>query len=693
MNITISVLTRHWKSLLVFNLFVIAFAFLRINTSPKTWSSQAELIMANTEGNLNIDLGALGSLKSGKSGFSSSINPLVAQQSILTGNIVMERLLEIDPEKEQFLSLNKYKGLFDVEIAEESTTMSLSVLGSSPELASERAKNWIEVYQKRLQELRKKESAAFVDSSREELTQAKQTLARTQRELAEFEASSGLLYSEAQTRGIVDLINQLTAAKFQAETKAVANEEKVVVLSSRLNMTPTQAIQSVSLSENQDYQSVRNKLQEVELSLRSLLSTRTEADPQVQDLQSQRDELKQRYQQYIDQTTDSRRVDLTLANNSGRTALIRQLIVAETEAESHRKEAEKLDTKITQLEATLARIPATKNSLQKLQKEKDVAESVYQGLIAKIQQAKVDVSNTYPQIHVLEPPTNKSKLASPNVMLINLNALLASIVGSTAIIILLEKRNPLLKAYDLNSYDLPIIGYIRQLKLWGKSVKNPGILLNLIFHHNPDVCRVDFQKLASAISFKPIENRRLLVTSAMSGEGKTTVTIGLAKALADMGFRVLLVDADFHKAELTNILSSMVLYQEEDSTIAITDNLHLQTTKQQQTNIPALVKQGSFEKKITLAESRDNYDFTIIDSAPISLTSEAALMAKTISNVLFVVRPNISESNAVCSSFEQLEQHDAKVLGLVINGVEINYRPYNYTTSSLEVSKTKVEQN
>lgn len=665
-----------------------------IKTSPKTWSSQAQLIVANTDGNLNADLGTLGSLDSGNAGFSAMINPLNAQQSILTGNIVMERLLAIDPEKDEFSSVGSYKGLFEIEIADKSTTMTLNVLGSSPEIAAERAKNWIAVYQQRLNELRKQESAARIDLSQEELAKAERALAQTQQELAKFEKTSGLVSSEAQTRGLVNIIDQLTAAKIQAETRAAANEEKVAILSSRLKMSPAQAMRSVSLSENQDYQAVRNELQEVEIALGSLLTHRTEADPRVRDLKLQRDQLRRRYQQYIDQTTNSAPVDLSVANNSGRTALIRQLITAESEAESQRQEAEQLDNKIAQLKTTLASIPANNSSLQRLQKDKDVAEGVYQGLIAKIQQTKIDAFNTYPQIEVLEPPSSNSKLVSPNVMLTNLNALLASIVGSTAIIILLEKRNPLLKTQDLNYCNLQIVGYIRQLKFFGQSVPNPEILLNSMFHYNPNV-ELDFQRLASAISLKPIENRRLLVTSAMAGEGKTTVTIGLAKALVDLGFRVLMVDGDFHKAELTDALAPITSPQESDSIVEITANLHLQTAQRLQTNIPALVKQGSFEKNVTLAESRDSYDYIIIDSAPVGLTSEAALMAETISNVLFVVRPNVSESNAVYSSLEELEQHYAKVLGLVVNGVENNSRPYNYNYSTryLEPSKRAVEQN
>jgi Mrp family chromosome partitioning ATPase len=287
----------------------------------------------------------------------------------------------------------------------------------------------------------------------------------------------------------------------------------------------------------------------------------------------------------------------------------------------------------------------------------------------------------------LELPTPDPKPVEPNITLIQLNAFLAAVAGSIAFIILLEKRNPLLNAKDLNSYGFPVIGCIHDFKYFGRSWKNSEFCFNLVSQPNTQI-ELDFQRLASAVSLQPLENRRLLVTSAIPGEGKTTVTFGLAKALVDLGFRVLMVDADFYKSELTNSLACLTQEAVPEKPIQVLSNLYLQTTWPKQNNTAALVKQGQFEQNLGMAELANEYDYIIIDSAPVSLTSETALMAATISNVLYVVRPNISERNSVYSSFEQLHRHNAKILGLVINGVETYSQPY--TKAYLEAAKTKV---
>lgn len=684
-----SIISRHWKILLAFNLFIVGVAILKINLSPKVWSAGAQLILPEEKGKLNANLGTLGSLNSGDTSFSSKVNPLIAQESILTSNLVMQKLLESDVEQEDFPSVKAYKNIFEVEITEGSTTISLTATGSSPDLARLRAEKWIEVYQERLNQLRKENSEARMNFNQQELVEAKQELEQAQTELARFKQSSGLVDSEEQTSGIIALINQLSAAKYEAEVQAQANERKALALGTRIGMTPSQAINSVSLSENQEYQSVRERLIETEIELSQLKTTRTDADPQVRELSLKRDELRNQLQNYIRKGVDRASLDTTVANNSGRTNLIQELILAESEAQAQNEEAEKLANKIQQLQADLERIPANSSSLQKLEKERDVAEGVYQGLIAKFQQAKIDAFNAYAQIQVLEPPVADFRPVEPNIMLIQLNALLAAVVGSTALVLFREQRDPLLNDRDLQSYGLPAIGYIHDFKYFGNALKNNEFWLNLISQSNT-IIELDFQRLASAISLQPLENRRLLVTSAVSGEGKTTVTLGLSKALADLGFRVLMVDGDFHKSELTNSLAGFNLEDVPGKPIEITTNLYLQARNNlaQQANTAALVKQGKFEQHLKILEKSDNYDYIIVDSAPVSLTSETALMATEISNVLYVVRQNFSERNSVYASFDQLNQHNAKIFGLVVNGVKNNSRPYS--KGYLEPAKTGV---
>lgn len=675
-----AIATRHWKSLLVLNLLVFAATAGKLATSPKVWTATAQLVLPNTTGDLDANLGTLGSLRNGDPGFSSQINPLKVQASILTSDTLLQTVRTIDPEKNNAPKLPGYKQFFKVSPQEQSTIISLAVNGSTPEVARQRAIALIKVYQDRLNELRQADAGSRKQFSQKELEQAKERLAQAQMALAQFKQSSGLVNSEAQTEGIVTTINNLTNAQAQAQALAQAGQSRVNVLSARLSLTPDQAIKSLGLGENQNYQFVRNKLAEVDANLVKTRATFTDNHPTVQGLLSERKELQRQLQGYIAQAAGGTRVDTTVSSNSdGRATLIQQLALAESEASAQQRQADQLRSEIEKQNALLKALPGNQAKVLELQRQIDVSEGVYKGLVAQVQKNNIDAFNAYPNVQVLDTPTVDPKPSSPKKSLAALNALIASLVGSVALVLFLESRNPLLSPKDLQAIKFPIVVRIPRFKQSERGLKL-----------GTDT-EVEFQRLASAISLQPLQDRRLLVTSAIMGEGKTTVTLGLATALADLGFRVLLVDGDFRKAELSRRLGygrelkstdAPLLADLAQQPVQIQPSLDLVPISPKKGKIVELVRGGRFEQSLAAVQSAGDYDYVLIDSAPVTLTSETAMMASVIPNVLFVVRPGTSYSNSVNDSLEQLAQHQAEILGLVINGVETNSKPYPYRSNS-----------
>lgn len=200
---------------------------------------------------------------------------------------------------------------------------------------------------------------------------------------------------------------------------------------------------------------------------------------------------------------------------------------------------------------------------------------------------------------------------------------------------------------------------------------------------------VELQRLASAISLMPLENRRLMVSSSTFGEGKTTVTLGLAIALIDLGFRVLIVDGDFRKAELSQRLgySQKVASNSSLVPVQVRPSLDLMPTlPRQDGRIVEFVARGGFERSLRAIQAAGNYDYVIVDSAPVGLTSESALMAAALTNVLLVVRLGISDRYMVHETLEQLTRHNAQIMGLAINGVETRTEGYLYKRENSQIS-------
>ena len=656
--------SRHWKALLGFNTLVILIAFWAIATTPKTWKATAQLILPATNGgSLDANLGTLGSYRNSDPSFSNQVNPLKIQQAIITSDALLEQAWAIDPQYDKQPKPQNYGSFFSIVSIEQTSIMTLSVTGSSPEIAKQRTAALLEAYSQRLNDLRQENNIAKAGFSQKQLDNTRQKLAEAQTALAQFKQDSGLVNSEEQTKGLVEAVNSLSTAQALAQAQSQASRERSRILEIRLRLSPDEAVQSLGLDQNEDYKSLRSKLTEAESNLGKLQVIFTSRSPQVQKALDDRETLRSQLQRYVDRSGSSVKVDTTVTSGAeGREKLIEQLVTAEADASGQQQQAEQLQKQINQRRASLTAIPPTQAKLISLQQQADVIEGVYKGLIGQVQQSNIDAFNAYPNIQELNPPAVDSKPSTPKVSVMVINALLASLVGSIALILLLETRNPLLNPKDLQTIKFPLVARIPHLK---RIAVESGLSTE---------GEIEFQRLASAISLQPLENNRLLITSAMIGEGKTAITLRLASALIDLGFRVLMVDGDFRNAELSRQLGHIPNISMGTEVIHLQPNLDFVPTMPQQNKISDLVTQGRFEQYLAAAQSTQDYDYVLVDSAPVSLTSETALMATIVPSVLFVVRQGFSARNAVNDSLEQLTQHKARVVGLVINGVEAQSR-------------------
>ena len=180
--------------------------------------------------------------------------------------------------------------------------------------------------------------------------------------------------------------------------------------------------------------------------------------------------------------------------------------------------------------------------------------------------------------------------------------------------------------------------------------------------------------------------RVIVVTSSVPKEGKSTVSANLATAIAQLGRRVLLVDADMraplqhHIWELTNAagLSDLIVGQAEfgQAVTQVMPNLDVLSAGVIPPNPMALLDS---KRMVSLIEDfcRD-YDFVIIDAPPLILAADALTLGRMTDGVLLVARPGVINSNSAAAAKESLERCGQNVLGLVVNGVLPENEPDSY---------------
>ncbi|MBD0370032.1 MAG: polysaccharide biosynthesis tyrosine autokinase [Pyrinomonadaceae bacterium] len=184
--------------------------------------------------------------------------------------------------------------------------------------------------------------------------------------------------------------------------------------------------------------------------------------------------------------------------------------------------------------------------------------------------------------------------------------------------------------------------------------------------------------------------RTLLVTSSIPGEGKTTTAVNLAVSMAQTGASVLLIDADMRRPRLHTIFDiekrrglSTILSSEASQADILEiveqhqgSGLHLLTSGPVPPNPAELI--GSEQMRSLISMLQTMYTHIIIDSPPIASFTDGVLLSSMIDGVLFVVHGGKSTRTVVKRARQLLQDVGAKILGVVLNNVNLRSDDYYY---------------
>ncbi|HJB82368.1 MAG TPA: CpsD/CapB family tyrosine-protein kinase [Candidatus Mediterraneibacter intestinavium] len=197
--------------------------------------------------------------------------------------------------------------------------------------------------------------------------------------------------------------------------------------------------------------------------------------------------------------------------------------------------------------------------------------------------------------------------------------------------------------------------------------------------------------LRTNIQFAGMDIKTITVTSCYPNEGKSDIAFQLAKEIGNMNKRVLFVDADIRK-------SSMVSrYQVKQKVTGLSQYLSGQAGRNEifyNTNFPnldiifagplapnpsELLEQASFEALMEF--ERSFYDYVIVDTPPIGNLIDAAVVAKQCDGAILVIESGLVSRRVAEKAKDQLEKSGCRVLGAVLNKVDVRkdryYSRYN----------------
>ncbi len=673
-----SVLKRHrWPALATFA-SVIGASIAYLVVAPPVYEVTARLILDDKQ----VSVSQLGrDLSQVPSGTPGGPNPIANQAELVKSQRVLKRAVDkVFPQgpgspksKKAITSLGK--GL-KVKIVPATNILELSYQDQDPALATRLINAVSEVMVEESTEAIRSEAKAVREFLENEVP--KQRVAAGAAEGAEtrYRQQSGLISFEEQTKSLVESLatledqERVLSAQLQ-EVKARSNELQQITNSSTL----PNAYAAGRLGQDKDLIDLRVKLADLDGQLAKGRSRFTDDNPAIVSLLQQRDSILALYNSRVSRLlpTNQSVPSANIASDELSQKLTSEYIAGETDRIALEKKLNVLQAERLQLQQRITQLPLKQQPLTVLVRQREEATASLKLLQGKLEEARIAEAQLISNIRIIEEAELPSSAAGPNKKVVILVAIVFGTILAVGIILLLEVTDNRLRdaseAEELLKF--PILGVLPNIPEEAESLEQPAQFLDNVELVEP------YRLLLKTLNFRTFEKLRLIVvTSTLTGEGKSLVVSHLAAVSAMLSQRILIIDADLHRPRqhklfglpsqpgLTDVIDKKLnlLHAVQPTGIA---NLSMLTCGELCDRPASLLESASM--KSLLGEAAAHYDLVIVDTPPVSSCADANALSRYSDGLVMVTRPNFTPKEMALRAISDLKGNGVPILGIVVN--------------------------
>jgi succinoglycan biosynthesis transport protein ExoP len=550
----------------------------------------------------------------------------------------------------------KLSGMMAVVPEEQSQLVDISIVHTDPERAATLANLIAEVYSSRMLANRRDASSNAVRWLDGQISEYERKVGETTEALHAYKAEANVVDIEARLNTLDARLGTLNAALAEKSTEQV------------LLQTTVQSHDELRKKGRYEQLSKVMDSPLLETASRDLASAVAHhADvaarygpqhPEFRQSQARVDALQQTIREEIDRIV------------SGEHAALDQLGASV----SH------LDAEITSLKEEMLDYQRKASEYEALQKDLQRAQAFYEKLSSRLEEVSLTAETQLNNVQIVDRAVAPEVPYKPNIPMSMVVAMMVGIVGGIGLALVREYVDDTISSQlDVAAHlKVPFLGLIPRLPEGIQATE-----ADLFTHFNPRSSVSEAVRgLRAMLEMNPNgpSPRRILVTSSVAREGKTSTAIRLGVSFAQMGRRVVIVDADLRRPRVHKVfgadnsvgLSSFLVGAasvDELPTATPVPNLYAIYSGASTDQPAELMASQRMEDLLTGLEAR--FDIILLDTPPSVALSDAVTLSRRVDGILLVVKEQAVSRAVVRQTIDLLNQVEANILGVVLNNVDL----------------------
>ncbi len=656
---------------------------------------------------LTSSLTGLGKEIGSFSTLSDQNNPLVTEIEIIRSNVLIQRTinkLNLKDQKQKQMKVKDLMKNLSVSMIRGADILTVSYKDKDPKKVANIVNTLMNFYIENNQTTNRAEAVSAREFIESQLPKAEKEVRQAENNLREFKEKNKVVSLQDEAKFAVDTIANLERQIADVKSNLASAQAQSEEFQNQLKMTPKQGIMLAALSQSPGVQEALKEYQFVERLLDIERTRFQESSSMIVTLKSKKNALKSLLDEQIKKVigTENEIPNGTLQLGELKPKIIEEFVKVEVQRQGLAHQVTALSNALNNYKERLNNLPLFEKEQRSLENTLQLAQSIYVDLQKKRQEISITENQNVGNSRIIQLAViPEEPLASRKSVFLLSSVFLGSVLAFATALILESQDHSIKTAEEARElFGFTLLGIIPFYK---KSERAKGNFLRpklasreaeaspvqVIVRDRPyTAIGAAYRMLQANLRFlsSDKEIKVIVVSSSLPQEGKSTVVANLAVTVAQLGRKVLLIDADMHCPvqhqiwELSNQegLSNLIVGQAEAKTVikSVLDHLDVLPCGVIPPNPMALL--DSQRISLLIHQFSANYDFVIIDTPALNIAADALILGKKSDGLLLVARPKVLDSGSVAFAKDLLKKSHQPVLGLVVNGVIPQNEPHSH---------------